>query len=224
MKTAKMPLWLLHVVGLTMALSLLKPPAVQSQALEDPLSPEANERFRKTLEAPLAEGEMDGRDLRSREVSKYNKKNQASVIVLQINNQGKRALMFDGDNALLIIPGQNQSPLGRTQLVAPPAKVNIAGDLFYTAKALVTDGTLPSLCDYRERKQAPYGLFYGDDDRRRQIAGLRFGKRVIFPGESSQGRLYFNQPAKGEGKVTLPVLSHPSGLCLGEVNLPIAEP
>lgn len=189
-------------------------PAAYAQ-MEDPLSPDKLDKVRQEQNAPLKAEEMDGHATKSPE---------GNVVVLQVKNNCKRALLLDGDNALLLSSDKtaNQVPLKRNEIVKPPAKVNIPSDLVYVGTALVTNGSAQTIQDFVQRRGAPQGLYYGLDDKRRQIAGLRFGKRIVYPGETSLGRLYFDKPVNGNSQITLRVLSHPAGASLGEITLPVS--
>lgn len=189
-------------------------PAAYAQ-MEDPLSPDKLDKVRQEQNAPLRAEEMEGHATKSPE---------GNVVVLQVKNNCKRALLLDGDNALLLSSDKsaNQVPLKRNEIVKPPAKVNIPSDLVYVGTALVTNGSAQTIQDFVQRRGAPQGLYYGLDDKRRQIAGLRFGKRIVYPGETSLGRLYFDKPVNSNSQITLRVLSHPAGASLGEITLPVS--
>lgn len=202
------PLLLAALVSLTV-------PARAQMQLEDPLSPDKLEKVRQEQNAPLKAEELEGHASKSPE---------GNVVVLQVKNNCKRALLLDGDNALLLSSDKNgnQAPLKRNEIVKPPAKVNIPSDLIYVGTALVTNGSAQTVQDFIQRRGSTQGLFYGLDDKRRQIAGLRFGKRIVYPGETSLGRLYFDKPVNGNSQITLRVLSHPAGASLGEITLPVS--
>lgn len=195
------------------------------QEREDPLSPDLEAKEKKALDAAFNAYELQG--------SAYLEAGQKSICVKFVSNS-KRAVLVDGDSALLASGSadgnalhgyklESESPLSRNQVIKPPAKVNVPSDLLYVGGSLATIGAGPVTKDYLDRKHATTteGLYYGADQQRREFAGMRFGKRLIFPGESSSGRLYFKHAPKTGSRISFKILSHPDGITIGEVVLPV---
>lgn len=203
--------------------------AVSAQPLqerEDPLSPDLEAKQKKVLDAAFNADELQG--------SAYLEAGQKSIYVKFVSNS-KRAVLVDGDSALLASGSadenalhgyklESESPLSRNQVIKPPAKVNVPSDLLYVGGSLATIGAGPVTKDYLDRKHAAAGLYYGADQQRRELAGMRFGKRLIFPGETSSGRLYFKHAPKPGSRISFKILSHPDGITIGEVVLPVDTP
>ena len=194
------------------------------QEREDPLSPEVEAKEKKALDATFNADELSG--------SAYVEAGQKSIYVKFVSNS-KRAVLVDGDSATLAnvradenslhgYKRESENPLiSRNQVIKPPAKVNVPSDLLYVGGSLATIGAGPVAKDYLDRKHADAGLYYGADQQRREFAGMRFGKRLIFPGESSAGRLYFKHTPKPGSRISFKILSHPDGITIGEVVLPL---
>lgn len=193
------------------------------QEREDPLSPEVEAKEKKALDATFNADELQG--------SAYLEAGQKSIYVKFVSNS-KRAVLVEGDSATLAndradetslhgYKRESEKPLSRNQVIKPPAKVNVPSDLLYVGGSLATIGAGPVAKDYLDRKHADAGLYYGADQQRREFAGMRFGKRLIFPGESSAGRLYFKHTPKPGSRISFKILSHPDGITIGEVVLPL---
>ena len=142
-------------------------------------------------------------------------------IVIEIINKGKRGLLIKGDEATLEQGATKQTPLKRNDIVAPPKKVQVPGDLVYVTGTFATIGLGQVTQDFVQRKNAPYGLYYGLDAERRKVAGLRFGKRIVFPGETSSGRFYLGKAMQLPIRLLIKVTSHPDGEDIGTMVLPV---
>lgn len=142
-------------------------------------------------------------------------------IAIEIINKGKRGLLIKGDEAVLEQGATKQTPLKRNDIVPPPKKVQVPGDLVYVTGTFATIGLGQVTQDYVQRKNAPYGLYYGLDAERRKVAGLRFGKRIIFPGETSTGRFYLGKAMHLPIRLLIKVTSHPDGEDIGTMVLPV---
>ncbi|MBK7745644.1 MAG: hypothetical protein IPP57_02945 [Candidatus Obscuribacter sp.] len=210
----------LHISYLTtfiaVSVSLLNLAPALSQTGSDPLSP-------SSPNAPTASKAPDNNaPLRPEElIAKAFLQPGGREIAIEIVNNSKRGLLIKGDEATLEQGSTKQTPLKRNDIVPPPKKVQVPGDLLYVTGTFATIGLGQVTQDYVQRKNAPYGLYYGLDADRRKVAGLRFGKRIIFPGETSSGRFYLGKAVHLPIKISIKVTSHPDGEDIGTMVLPV---
>ena len=116
-------------------------------------------------------------------------------LLITINNQTNRPLMVDGDKATVVDGGNNMTaaPLVALQkAVEPPSGLEHAfesiGTIIIPAAATV-GGTLAVRDELQIRK--PVLKRYGPDEKRRQVESARFGRRILWPQQKTQGIVYF---------------------------------
>jgi len=116
-------------------------------------------------------------------------------IMISVANNTDRPLVFDGDAAIATISGAKYSAAPTAQLEprkSPPdeLKGKIKSDLWASTSAAVSIGAVQTVLDQKRFDGPILGRYEQDEDRRRNEES-RFGKRVVWPGDSSQGVLYF---------------------------------
>lgn len=202
------------VIATTLNLSNLAP--ALCQAGTDPLSP-------SSPNAPTANKAPDNNaPLKAEELSATAfLQPGGKEIVIEIINNGKRGLLIKGDEATLETGSNKQTPLKRNDIAAPQKKIQVPGDLVYVTGNFATIGLGQVTQDYMQRKNAPYGLYYGLDAERREVSGLRFGKRIIFPSETSSGRFFLGKAMQLPIRILIKVTSHPDGEDIGTMVLPV---
>lgn len=178
--------------------------------VEDPLAPDKSSA---PLSAKLTIEELTG----NASISPG-----SHLLKITVVNSGKRALLLDGDNLVYSNSNGSQTPLAKEQIISPPSKNTLPGDTLEVATSISTGGTLPVTVDVINKAKNPGPAFYGRDEKRRDLAEQRFGKRLLFPGETSSGELYFDKATSEQGQLTIPVFSHPDGADLGKLNLNVS--
>lgn len=176
---------------------------------EDPLAPE--------IPAPSLRGTLTVEEL----VGSASIQEGAHTVKINVINNGKRALLLDGDNVEFISGQDKQGALSKEQLISPPAKNTLPGDVLELASSVASGGVMPVLVDAANKAKNPGPAFYGKDEARRDLDEMRFGKRLVFPGENSSGELYLGKSATRPGQLSIQVYSHPDGQALGKLRIPV---
>jgi hypothetical protein len=142
------------------------------------------------------------------------------ALVITVANNADRPITFDGDAAAANCAGGPLACVPLTKLeklsVLPEQSSNFgkkfATDLAATTTAAVTVGWYQTIRDQKRFSGpiiAPDGGRYGLDEQRRQDQLRRFGKRVLWPGDTSTGVIYFDTGAALTGAtIDLPVSSY----------------
>jgi hypothetical protein len=118
-----------------------------------------------------------------------------SGVQITVNNQTGRPLMVDGTKATVTNGGATLTAIPVTVLqkaVLPKTGLEHAMASIGTkiVPAAVTIGVVPAVKDeFKMRK--PVLDRYGSDEQRREVESSRFGRRIIWPGQKTQGILYF---------------------------------
>jgi hypothetical protein len=131
-------------------------------------------------------------------------------VMIVVANNTDRPLIFNGDEAIATILGAQYSAAPTAQLEPPKSppdnfKGKLKSDLWATTTAAVTIGAVQTAIDQKRFDGSILGRYEQDEDRRRNEAS-RFGKRVVWPGDSSEGVLYFSGATNfQDAAVSLPV-------------------
>jgi len=146
------------------------------------------------------------------------------VIVI---NDTNRPLIVDGDNIKATVGNTNYLCVSVAELQASilPSQTT-AAKLHRTVSrivpAAVTVGLEPTIKDVIISKR-PVLQRYGTDENRREAEATRFGKRILWPHEKTQGIVYFKTCDSLTGaKIEIPVsmLFDPQDKALVTVNAP----
>jgi len=131
-------------------------------------------------------------------------------IMITVTNDTSRPLVIDGDSAKanLSIKAYAAIPVTVLQKSVLPGK-GIAAQtnrtLTQIVPAALTIGITPTVEDFITIKK-PIRKRYGPDERRRLAEASRFGKRILWPHQKTQGILYFKTSDTLSGaKVQIPV-------------------
>lgn len=118
-----------------------------------------------------------------------------SGVQITVNNQTGRPLMVDGTKATVTTSGATLTAIPVTVLqkaVLPKTGLEhaIASIGTNIVPAAVTIGVVPTVKDEIKFRK-PVLDRYGPDEQRREVESSRFGRRIIWPGQKTQGILYF---------------------------------
>jgi hypothetical protein len=133
-------------------------------------------------------------------------------LMIEVKNRTDRPVLFDGDQATAVIDScrYTAAPLATVEKwrCRPPSFKNVLkSDLKATASATISIGAVQSIDDEKIDRQ-PIAQRYGCDEKRRQSELARFGQRVLFPGDSSEGVIYFPTDSSLKGALlTVPLNS-----------------
>lgn len=117
---------------------------------------------------------------------------------IRVVNDTKEPLVFDGDNVSIAGAEGRQvsSPMPEMDTTGFPPCTG-KGQFKKVVVSGITIGAVPTLKDMKIAK-GPKLERYGCDELRREDEVARFGKRVVWPGASSNGIVYFKTtPSKG---------------------------
>ena len=131
-------------------------------------------------------------------------------LAIEVVNNTDRPLIFWGDKAIATI-GENHlhcAPLIALEEMTNPVltlKEKVIDDIKATTIAGGSIGGIPTLNDINRQAGPILGRYGGDEDRREGEIS-RFGKRVVWPGDTTKGVVYFvtKQPLTG-ASIDMPV-------------------
>lgn len=146
-----------------------------------------------------------------------------SIVDVTVVNNGTRALLVDGDRAVLKAPGP-LSAKSRDEVIKPPPRQQVVGDLAVVALSIASIGTVEVIQDHIRHQHSPIPAYYGKDENRRNLAEIRFGPRILFPGETTRGRMWFPAGVTAPCDVTVPVSVHPEGNEVGFLTVRVVPP
>jgi hypothetical protein len=132
-------------------------------------------------------------------------------LILHLHNGTNSPLMFDGDRAYIEVNGKHIAAAADAPIEEStcPAQT-IAQQTLFAAETAVTVGLLPTIHDARIGR-GPILPRYGCDQKRRVATAERFGKRILWPGDDTQGIVYFQtEDDLSKGVVQLPVVTFPN--------------
>jgi hypothetical protein len=107
----------------------------------------------------------------------------------------------------------------RDQVIVPPPRQQVTGDMKDVAVSIGSMGAVGVVQDEIRRQRGPY--YYGKDEKRRDLAEVRFGARILFPGESTKGRVWLTAAVKSPVELVMPVTGHPDGNDVGLLTVRI---
>ncbi|MBY0548241.1 MAG: hypothetical protein K2W95_13180 [Candidatus Obscuribacterales bacterium] len=142
------------------------------------------------------------------------------AVSLSVVNSGTRALLVDADRAT-VKATPTATARSRDQVIKPPAKQQVTSDLADVALGLATMGAAGVVQDQIRHRHSPIAAYYGKDEKRRTLAEGRFGPRIVFPGETSRGKIWFASGTTFPCEVTIPVTIHPEGNDVGILTVRI---
>lgn len=116
-------------------------------------------------------------------------------LVVEVHNSTDRALLIEGDKAVATLGSAHyqSAPLIKVENAACPPKsplVKVATTTAAVVAAGATVGAIPTIRDSR-MQSGPILKRYGCDEARRQDELSRFGKRIVWPGDTTKGVIYF---------------------------------
>jgi hypothetical protein len=129
---------------------------------------------------------------------------------ITVSNETNKPLVIDGDNTTARVGDKSykSAPLTTLQLaVNPEHGIGRAGvDMVkIVAPAAATIGAVPTIEDLYKYTKPPITR-YGRDQERRVVESSRFGKRILWPHEKTQGIVYFEtEDVLNNARVEIPV-------------------
>jgi len=138
-------------------------------------------------------------------------------IKVQVQNNSNSPLIFDGDKAILHAGGQNIKAIASVEKKIT-MKQAFAKETKATVAAGVTIGAYPTIRDLKNQK-GPILKRYGTDEQRRENLAERFGKRILWPGDITEGVVFVREGEKIAGaSVEMPVSTFPETKMIGAIQ------
>jgi len=129
-------------------------------------------------------------------------------VMITVTNQTNRPLVIDGTKAMALVGNKNYIavPVAILQkALLPPGGFGHAVKSIGTKiiPAAITVGAVPAIKDMKTNNE-PILARYGPDEARRQVESSRFGRRILWPRQKTQGILYFQtEEALGTAKINI---------------------
>jgi len=138
-------------------------------------------------------------------------------IKIQVQNNSESPLIFDGDKAVLHAAGQNIPAI-----LSVEKKISMKQAFVKETNAAVvagvTIGAYPTIRDMKNQK-GPILKRYGSDEQRRENLSERFGRRILWPGDITEGIVFVHEGEKIAGaSVELPVSTFPETKMIGPIQ------
>lgn len=138
-------------------------------------------------------------------------------IKVQVQNNSNTPLLFDGDKAVLHVAGQNIPAIASVEKKITMKQAFIK-ETNAAVVAGVTIGAYPTIRDLKNQK-GPILKRYGSDEQRRENLAERFGKRILWPGDISEGVIFVREGEKIAGaSVEMPVGTFPEMKLIGPIQ------
>lgn len=143
-------------------------------------------------------------------------------IKIEVQNNSNTPLMFDGEKAILHTAGQNIPVIASVEKKIS-MKQAFVKETNAAVVAGVTIGAYPTIRDLKNQK-GPILERYGADEQRRENVSERFGKRILWPGDISQGVVFVREGEKITGaSVEMPVGTFPEMKIIGPIQSSVAS-
>jgi hypothetical protein len=130
-------------------------------------------------------------------------------ILVTVTNEIDRPLVLDGDKAQGVASGKTYqcAPLTTLQQIIMPSHTNkdVLESIYRNIlPAAITVGAVPTIKDFK-KSRLPVLERYGPDEERRQVEQSRFGRRILWPHQKTQGIVYFETDDTMDGaKIEIP--------------------
>jgi hypothetical protein len=131
-------------------------------------------------------------------------------VMVSVINETNRPLVLDGDNAQAIASAATYKcaslvTVQRSVLPDRSGKAMAKGFFTKVVPTALTVGLVPTIEDIQLQKK-PIRLRYGPDELRRMAEDSRFGARILWPHQKTNGVVYFDSAENLAGaKIAIPV-------------------
>lgn len=142
-------------------------------------------------------------------------------VKVYIQNQGQKPIIIDGEHAQAALDSAAGKAISEEQAMKQ------SGSTFTKQQkqllGLVALGTLglaePILQDHFSTSKTDFPVSYGVNETRRRLEDRRLAKRIILPGEDTEGIIFFPGNKISFDKVTIPILSYPQEQAVGTLEI-----
>lgn len=134
-----------------------------------------------------------------------------SGLVVHVHNGTNSPLVFDADRAFITVSDRKIAPITDAELelmvTRPPSHLTEAR---MGVEDFATVGLVSTIED-ELRSRGPILPRYGADQMRREATRERFGLRILWPGDETQGIIFFRTSTSlTGGQLQLPVVTFPT--------------
>ncbi|MBX9722047.1 MAG: hypothetical protein K2X81_11670 [Candidatus Obscuribacterales bacterium] len=142
-------------------------------------------------------------------------------VQVKIQNLSSSPIILDGEHAEVSGAGVALRALSEDSALASSGRT-------FTKKqkevlGLVAAGTLgllePVTQDHFTTSKIDFPVCYGPNETRRRLEDRRFGKRVLLPGEDTEGIIFFPGDKLSFDKITIPLLTYPTSQNAGNLDI-----
>lgn len=144
-----------------------------------------------------------------------------SGIKIRVQNLSSTPIIVDGEHAQAIGASGNLGAISENSLLKS------SGGTFTKKQkevlAAVALGSLglaePIVQDHFSTSKTDFPVSYGVNETRRRLEDRRFCKRIILPGEDTEGVIYFPGDSLSFNKISIPLLTYPQEQASGMLDI-----
>lgn len=145
-----------------------------------------------------------------------------TVVVLSVRNNTSAPIIVDGDTAIISSSG---APL---QALPEYIVVKRTHPFFTTSQKIqlgiitfATLGLATEIAGERMTNKTSPSARFGVYETMRRIEDVRFGKRVVLPGEETRGLVFFDDAVQATGNMSIPLRTFPANDSYGRLSVEI---
>jgi hypothetical protein len=151
------------------------------------------------------------------------RKVDVTIILLSVRNNTAHPIIVDGESAIISSSG--------APLPALPENIVVkrTHPFFTTSQKVqltlitgLTLGLATVIAGERMTNKTSPSARFGVYETMRRIEDVRFGTRVVLPGEESKGLVFFDQSVQPAGNVSIPIRAFPSNQDSGRLSVEIS--
>ncbi len=133
------------------------------------------------------------------------------AVKLRLRNDTSSPVIMDGDNVKASFSGSTLRAVGEIDLLkSSGSQVSARQKKELAAIAIGTIGFAePIAQDMMTTSRTDWTKSYGDNEIRRKLEHVRFGKRILLPDEVLDTCVYFQPGSRTFEKLTIPLLTYP---------------
>lgn len=131
------------------------------------------------------------------------------AVMVKVTNQSQATVEVLGDESVVRRAGGDEKCLPMERIEAAidlpdSPRHKYLKDLSAAVQAATTVGAVPAIKDRAIQRGSVRGR-YGHDEKRREKLFSRFGKRVLYPGDSTEGAIFFAGKLPAGATIAVPV-------------------
>ncbi len=142
-------------------------------------------------------------------------------VQVRIKNDSSAAIIVDAEKAASLKDGKALGVMSEDRAMAVSGGMYTKNQkLALGAAALGTLGLAePILQDHFSTSKKDFPVSYGVNETRRRLEDRRLGKRIILPGEDTDGILFFPGDEFSFDKISIPIQTYPQGVPVGTIDI-----